>query len=77
MKENPLKLCFFFKGFLHFDDEELPGNYGMKDQIAALQWVRNNIRAFGGDPTRVTIAGHSAGGASVHWHMLSMQSKGT
>ena len=51
-------------------------NYGLFDQIAALEWVQRNIRAFGGDPDDVTIFGHSAGGVSVNFLMTTPQSKG-
>ncbi|KAK7072928.1 Carboxylesterase 5A [Halocaridina rubra] len=65
-----------FLGFLSTEDSIIPGNYGLKDQIAALQWVQKNIKHFGGNPKKVTIFGESAGAASVHYHMFSPKSEG-
>ncbi len=56
-------------GFLYLGDSR--GNRGIQDQVAALQWVQENIAAFGGDPDNVTIFGESAGGMSVST-LLSM-----
>nr|ALT10384.1 juvenile hormone esterase-like protein 2 [Portunus trituberculatus] len=63
-------------GFLSTEDSVMPGNLGLKDQTMALEWVQRNIHLFGGDRKRVTICGESAGGASVHFHMLSPKSRG-
>jgi para-nitrobenzyl esterase len=56
--------------------DETKGNYAYMDQIAALQWVRRNIAAFGGNPNNVTIFGFSAGGVSVHSMLASPQARG-
>nr|UUH60601.1 carboxylesterase [Ectropis obliqua] len=64
-------------GFLSTGDDVIPGNNGLKDQSAALRWVRSNILNFGGDPDSVTLTGCSAGGASVHYHYLSPLSRDT
>ncbi|KAJ2951280.1 hypothetical protein O0L34_g5681 [Tuta absoluta] len=62
-------------GFLSLDNEDVPGNAGMKDQVAALKWVKKNIAQFGGDPDNVTVMGQSSGGACSMYHMLSPMSK--
>ncbi|XP_059613448.1 juvenile hormone esterase-like [Phlebotomus argentipes] len=63
-------------GFLSTGDSASPGNYGFKDQVMAMRWVKDNIECFGGDPTSVTLFGQSAGAVSTHMHMLSPLSKG-
>ena len=62
------------EGFLHLDDGI--ANLGLLDQIAALEWVRENIAAFGGDPGKVTIFGQSAGGMSVATLLAMPRAKG-
>ena len=63
-------------GFLSARNSSLVGNYGLWDQVEALRWIQLNIRAFGGDPNRVTIFGNSAGGASVGILAISPQADG-
>jgi hypothetical protein len=67
---------WFSAGFFSTGDSINPGNYGLKDQVAALIWIEKNIRAFGGDPKTVAIMGQSSGAGSVHLHTLSSLSKG-
>lgn len=63
-------------GFLNLGTEECCANAGLKDQVAALRWIKANIDRFSGDPSNVTITGHSAGATCVNLHMISPLSKG-
>jgi len=63
-------------GFLSTGDENAPGNFGFKDQSMAMRWVRENIDAFGGNASSITLMGVSAGAAAVHMHVLSPFSQG-
>lgn len=63
-------------GFFTTTDAEAPGNYGMFDQIAALDWVQRKIHHFNGSPSNVVIYGHSSGAISVGLHLTSPLSRG-
>ena len=63
-------------GFLNTADQYSPGNYGIKDMILVLKWVRDNIDAFGGNPNDVTIIGPSGGAVAVHSLVVSPAASG-
>lgn len=58
-------------GFLSTDDDVIPGNMAMFDQVLSFQWIQDNIHHFGGDPNRVMIFGQSAGAVMVKFHSIS------
>ncbi|XP_023246553.1 carboxylesterase 5A [Copidosoma floridanum] len=63
-------------GFFTTADGESPGNYGLLDQIAALNWIKDNIELFDGSSSNIIIYGHSSGAISVGLHMMSPLSRG-
>lgn len=63
-------------GYFTTNDENAYGNTAIKDQIAALEWVKDNIAKFGGDATKVTIFGYSSGSDSVSLLQLSSRARG-
>ncbi|XP_033229589.1 venom carboxylesterase-6-like [Belonocnema kinseyi] len=63
-------------GFFSTGDSVAPGNFGMKDQVLAMKWVKKYIKHFGGDSNQVTLFGESCGGASVALHAISKASTG-
>ncbi|KAJ3620290.1 hypothetical protein MTP99_004255 [Tenebrio molitor] len=63
-------------GFLSTQDDVIPGNNGLKDQLLAIQWAHENIQLFGGNPDQITIFGQSAGSASCTYQLLNQNSEG-
>ena len=63
-------------GFLSFEGETHSGNYGLYDQVCAINWIKHNIEAFGGNPNNITIMGQSAGAMSVQQLCMSPLTKG-
>ncbi|XP_064080223.1 venom carboxylesterase-6-like [Macrobrachium nipponense] len=63
-------------GFFSTGDNVMPGNLGLKDQTLALDWVKNNIRRLGGDPSRITLIGQGSGAASAHFQILTPAAAG-
>lgn len=63
-------------GFLSTGDKNAQGNYGLKDMVVALKWVKENVVAFGGNPEKITVFGQSAGSVSIHYLLLAGKHEG-
>lgn len=63
-------------GFLSTNDSVAPGNIGLKDQIFALKWIKENIENFGGNPNKITLMGQSAGAASIGYLLAHKEAEG-
>lgn len=79
VKHGVIFVSIFYRvgmyGFLCTDSPKAPGNAGLRDQMLAFRWIKDHINSFGGDPDKVTIFGESAGGMSLHLHVLSHHEK--
>lgn len=75
VRENVILVAFNYRigiyGFLNLHTPDIPGNAGLRDQLAAFQWIKRNIAAFGGNSNDITLFGESAGAASIEFHMFS------
>lgn len=80
LEEDVIFVSFNYRlgifGFISTDDRTASGNWGLKDQVLALRWIKDNIQHFGGDPSKITIFGESAGGASVSYLLQIPQAQG-
>lgn len=66
----------YILGFLNTGGKEVPGNLGLLDQLLALQWVKENIATFGGDPEQVCLMGEGAGAVSASLLTLTPKARG-
>lgn len=78
-KQRVILVTFAFRlnifGFFTTGDGEAPGNFGILDQVAALQWVKKNIKLFGGNPDNICLFGHGSGAISASLHLISSYSQ--
>lgn len=80
VRENVIVVTLNYRlsslGFLSTGDKHAQGNYGLKDMVVALKWVKKNIAAFGGNGGRITIFGQSAGSVAIHLLLVAGKHKG-